>query len=89
MTESNASLLHMLPSSTVCDLGILTDTWQWHRYVVPHVSYVVQMFRCVTTAPQHHTFSVQCYVFHPLIASLVTSKVHYGRHSPRLIYMPT
>jgi len=44
---------HVLPSTTVCDLGVFINI-----NVLSYVMYGVRVFHCVMTAPQHQTFSV-------------------------------
>jgi len=46
------------------------------RYAVSCVAYGVRMFRCVTTAPQHHTLSVRfCVPFAGRVAGYATSRL--------------
>jgi len=62
---------HVLPSTTVCDLGVLIDSDVVMR---SRVAYDVRMFHCGTTAPQHQMFGVLfCVPFAGRVTGYATS----------------
>ena len=81
---------HVLPSTTVSDLRILIDSDEWCRYAISCAAYGVTMFYCVTTAPQHQTFSDRfCVPFAGRVAGYATSRLRQrNNHSRRASCVP-